>query len=322
MTETRLRAPMSARPNLLLIVPPGWGKYWHEPLAAANVRMYLFGQDEFLPADIDYALGFRPKPGFLKSLPRLKAIFSLGAGIDGFLMDPEFPRHIPLVRFVDETLSREMAQYIVMHVLMQHRAERQFAAAQREAKWRQAMLERPTEETRIGILGIGEIGTVAAERLRDLGFPVSGWSRSKKSVPGVQGFAGVGELDAFLAQSNFLVCVLPLTPQTRHILDAKLFAKLPRGAYVINVARGGHVNEPDLIAALDGGHISGATLDVFETEPLPEASPIWKHPKIIATPHVAAITSPVAAARYVINGIAKMERGEMLPHIVDMDRGY
>jgi glyoxylate/hydroxypyruvate reductase A len=313
---------MSTRPNILLIVPPGWGKYWHEPLAAANVRMFIHGQDEYALGDIDYALGFRPKPGFLKTLPKLKAIFSLGAGIDGFLVDPEFPRHIPLVRFVDETLSREMAQYVVMHVLIQHRAERRFAAAQREGKWRQAMLDRPTEQTRIGILGIGEIGTVAAERLRDLGFPVSGWSRTRKSVPGVKPFVGAGELDAFLAQTDILVCVLPLTPQTRHILNAQLFAKLPKGAYVINVARGGHVNEPELIAALDSGHLSGATLDVFETEPLPESSPIWKHPRIIATPHVAAITSPVAAARYVIDGIAAMERGEKLANIVDMERGY
>ena len=313
---------MCTRPNILLIVPPGWGKYWHEPLAAANVKMFIHGQDAYAPGDIDYALGFRPKPGLLKTLPKLKAIFSLGAGIDGFLIDPEFPRHIPLVRFVDETLSREMAQYVVMHVLIQHRAERTFAAAQREGKWRQAMLGRPTEQTRIGILGIGEIGTVVAERLRDLGFPVSGWSRTKKSVPAVKGFTGAGELGAFLAQSDILVCVLPLTPQTRHILNAQLFAKLPRGAYVINVARGGHVNEPELIAALDSGHLSGATLDVFETEPLPETSPIWKHTKIIATPHVAAITSPIAAARYVIGGIAAMERGEKPANIVDMERGY
>lgn len=313
---------MSAPPNLLLIVPPGWGRFWHEPLVAANVRMFLHGQDKYELGDIDYALGFRPKPGFLKTLPKLKAIFSLGAGIDGFLMDPEFPRNIPLIRFVDETLSREMAQYIVMHVLIQHRAERAFAAAQREAKWRQAMLERRTEDTRIGVLGIGEIGTVAAERLRDLGFPVSGWSRTRKTVDSVTSFAGAGELDAFLAQTDILVCVLPLTPQTRHILNAQLFAKLPKGAYVINVARGGHVNEPELIAALDSGHLSGATLDVFETEPLPATSPIWRHPKIIATPHVAAITSPIAAARYVVDGIAAMERGEKLPNNVDMERGY
>jgi glyoxylate/hydroxypyruvate reductase A len=311
---------MTARPNLLLIVPPGWGRYWDEPLAGSNVRVLIEGQDSYTPGDIDYALGFRPKPGLLKSLPNLKAIFSLGAGIDGFLSDPEFPRHVPLVRFVDDTLSREMAQYIVMHVLIQHRAERMFAKAQSEAQWRQAMLARRTEDTRVGILGLGEIGSVAARRLSELGFAVSGWSRTRKT--GVKSFAGAEELDAFLAQSDFLVCVLPLTRETRHILNAQLFAKLPKGAYVINVARGGHLNEPELIAALDSGHLSGATLDVFEIEPLPPASAIWGHPKIIATPHVAAITSPTVAARYVLDGIQAMERGEKLPNIVNMERGY
>jgi glyoxylate/hydroxypyruvate reductase A len=313
---------MNARPNLLLILPPGWGRYWDEPLATANVRTLLHGHDSYSVGEIDYALGFRPRPGFLKTLPNLKAIFSLGAGIDGFLSDPDFPRHVPLVRFVDETLSREMAQFIVMHVLIQHRAERMFAAAQREAKWRQAMLARRTEETRIGILGIGEIGSVAARTLRDLGFLVSGWSRTKKQIDGVRSFAGAAERDAFLAQCDFLVCLLPLTRETRHILNAELFAKLPKGAYVINVARGGHLVEADMIAALDSGHLAGATLDVFELEPLPETSPIWKHPRIIATPHVAAITSPAAAARYVIDGIAALERGEKLRNVVDMTRGY
>jgi glyoxylate/hydroxypyruvate reductase A len=313
---------MSTRPNLLLILPPGWGRYWDEPLAAADVRTLLDGQDRYAPEEIDYVLGFRPRAGFLKTFPKLKAIFSLGAGIDGFLSDPEFPRHVPLVRFVDKTLSREMAQYIVMHVLMQHRSERMFQAAQREAKWRQAMLARQTEDTRVGILGMGEIGSVAACSLRDLGFQVSGWSRTKKEIEGIGSFAGESELDPFLAHCDFLVCVLPLTPRTRHILNAKLFAKLPKGAYVINVARGGHLAEADLIAALDSGQLSGATLDVFEQEPLPETSPIWKHPKIIATPHVAAITAPAAAARYVIEGIAAMERGETLKNVVDMTRGY
>jgi glyoxylate/hydroxypyruvate reductase A len=305
-----------------MIVPSGWGRFWQEPLTAANVQLYVHGQDSYAPGDIRYVLGFRPQPGFLKSLPNLKAVFSLGAGIDGFLGDPEYPRHVPLVRFVDDSLSTEMAQYVVLHVLIQHRCERRYAAAQREAKWRQAMLPRATENTRIGMLGIGEIGTMAAERLRDLGFPVSGWSRTRKTIDGIKSFAGAGELDAFLAQSDFLVCLLPLTPQTRHILNAQLFARLPKGAYVINVARGGHLVEPDLIAALDSGHLSGATLDVFETEPLPEASAIWRHPKIIATPHVAAITSPAVAAKSVVDGIAAMERGEPLKNIVDLERGY
>jgi len=310
------------RPTLLLVLPPGWDRYGNEPLAEAQVRVLRDGQDRYVPEEIDYVLGFRPRPGFLKTLPKLKAVFSLGAGIDGFLSDPNFPKHVPLIRFVDATLSREMAQYVVMHVLIQHRAERMFAAAQRQATWRQAMLARRTEDTRIGIFGLGEIGSVAARNLRDLGFAVSGWSRTKKAIDDVRSYAGEGERDAFLAQCDFLVCVLPLTPETHHVLDAELFAKLPKGAHVINVARGGHLVESDLIAALDSGQLSGATLDVFEHEPLPASSPIWKHPKIIATPHIAAITSPAAAARFVLDGIASFERGETLANVVDITRGY
>ncbi|HEY2884336.1 MAG TPA: glyoxylate/hydroxypyruvate reductase A [Rhizomicrobium sp.] len=309
-------------PTLLLILPPGWDRYWDEPLAATHVRVLVEGQEPYSLEEIDYVLGFRPRPGFLKTLPNLKAIFSLGAGIDGFLSDPDFPKHVPLIRFVDETLSREMAQYVVMHVLIQHRAERMFASAQREATWRQVMLARRTEDTRVGILGLGEIGSMAARSLRDLGFAVSGWSRTKKEIDGIRSYAGEDERDAFLAQCDFLVCVLPLTPETRHILNAELFAKLPKGAHIINVARGGHLVEADLIAALDSGHLSGATLDVFEHEPLPETTPIWRHPKIIATPHIAAITSPSAAARYVLDGIAALERGEKLANVVDLARGY
>jgi glyoxylate/hydroxypyruvate reductase A len=308
--------------SILLLVPPGWGGIWQQPLAAGGMTVYAHGVDAYEPADIAYAVSFRPPPGLLRTLPNLKAVFSLGAGVDGFLLDPDFPKNIPLVRFVDETLSREMAQFAVLHVLMQHRTVHFFSAAQAESKWRQRMLPRRTEDTRVGILGLGEIGTVCAMRLRDLGFAVTGWSRSRKDVTGVKSFAGAGELDAFLRQCDFLVCVLPLTDDTRHILNADAFAKLPQGAYVINIARGGHVNEPDLIAALDSGHLSGATLDVFETEPLPEGNPIWKHPKILATPHIAAITSPLAAARSIVNGIAAIERGEAPANVVDMTRGY
>jgi len=308
--------------SILLLVPPGWGGLWQTPLAVGGLKVHAHGVDTYDPADIRYAVSFRPPPGLLKSLPNLKAVFSLGAGVDGFLLDPDFPRHIPLIRFVDPTLSGEMAQFAVLHVLMQHRTQSFFAAAQGEGKWRQRMLPRPTETTRIGILGLGEIGTVSAERLRDLGFAVTGWSRTRKAVPGVKSYAGAGELDAFLSECDFLICVLPLTADTRHILGAQTFAKMPKGAYVINMARGGHVNEPDLIAALDCGHLSGATLDVFETEPLPENSPIWKHPKIIATPHIAAITSPLAATRSILAGIATIERGETPKNIVDMGRGY
>ncbi len=310
--------------TLLLAVPVNWAPLWTTPLGeiAPDLKLVVDTRDAYDPADIDYVLSFRPAPGFLATLPKLKAVFSLGAGVDGFLADKAYPRNVPLVRFVDRTLSREMAQYVVMHVLMFHRQQRFFDQQQKESKWRQTIPPRRTEDTRIGILGLGEIGQLAGEHLRDLDFPVSGWSRTRKTVPGIKSYAGMGELDAFLAATDILVCLLPLTPDTRGILNKTTFAKLPAGAFVINVARGGHLIEPDLVAALDSGHLAGAVLDVFETEPLPEDSPLWKHPKITATPHVAAISDPRVAAKYVHDRITAFERGEKLDNLVDLDRGY
>ena len=310
--------------TLLAVVPTFIAKLWTDPLAqyAPWLKVVIHGQDEYKPEDIDYALGFRPPPGLFKTLPNLKVIFSLGAGVDGFLSDKDFPKQIPLVRFVDRTLSREMTQYVVLHTLMFHRTQRQFARAQAEKQWAQMFPPRRTEDTRIGILGLGEIGTMAGERLRDLDFPVAGWSRTKKTVPGIKSFAGDGELEAFLGQSDILVCLLPLTPATHHILNRKTFAQLPQGAYVINAARGGHLAEDDLIAAIDSGHLAGATLDVFETEPLPATSPIWTHPKITVTPHVAAMTDPRVASRTVADAIAGHMKGAKLDNVVDFELGY
>jgi glyoxylate/hydroxypyruvate reductase A len=313
---------MSARPNLLMIVPINWAGLWLPYLNAAPLDVFVHGRDEYRPDNVDYVLSFRPAPGLLKTFPKMKAIYSLGAGVDGFLADPEFPKQIPLIRFVDPQLSTEMAQYVVMHVLLQHRHRSAFVEAQKNSKWQQMVLPRKTADTRIGILGLGEIGTVAGERLRDLGFPVSGWSRSRKSVHGIESYAGEAEFPSFLNNSDFLICLLPLTPDTRGILNAKTFAMLPKDAYVINVARGGHLVESDLIAALDSGHLAGATLDVFQTEPLPDTNPFWKHPKVIVTPHIAAISDPRVAANFVIDGIARAERGEKHPNTVDMKRGY
>lgn len=314
---------MSAK-TLLIVVPAAWAGLWTVPLAeiAPDLVVRVHGRDEFAPEAVDYVLSFRPPPGFLKTLPNLKAVFSLGAGVDGFLADRDYPRQVPLVRFVDHTLSRELAQYCVLHTLIHHRQQRMFDRAQAEHKWRQTLPPRRTEDTRVGILGLGEIGTLVAERLRDLDFQVAGWSRTPKTVPGVESFAGEERLAAFLARTDILICLLPLTPQTRGILNAKLFAQLPAGAFLINVARGGHLTESDLIPAIDSGRLSGATLDVFETEPLPETSPFWAHPKITVTPHIAAISDPRVAAQYVVDGIARFERGEALENVVDLDRGY
>lgn len=315
--------------TLLLILPVRWAPIWQAPLREAapahglsNLNLIVHGKDAYAPGDIDYALGFRPDAGLLGSLPKLKAIFSLGAGVDGFLSDPAFPKHVPLVRFVNPALSLEMAQYCVLHTLIHHRRFRTTLAAQAEHKWTQAMPEKGTAKTGVGILGFGEIGIMAGERLRDLGFAVAGWSRTKKDVPGIESFAGEAALGPFLARSDILICLLPLTPETRGVLNRRLFAQLPKGAYLINAARGAHQVEADVIAALNEGQLSGASLDVFETEPLPKDNPLWAHPKIIVTPHNAGLSDPIAAAQSVAAGIAAAERGQPLQNVVDMARGY
>ena len=313
---------MSARPTLLMLVPPHWAGFWMPWLGAAPLDVVVHGRDAYRAQDVDYALSFRPEPGLLKTLPNLKTVFSLGAGVDGFLRDPEFPKQLPLVRFVDPTLMHEMAQYVVMHVLIAHRGQRFFDGAQRQSQWQQRMLARPSRDTRIGILGLGDIGGTIATSLLPFDFQLSGWSRSRKDIPGVKSFAGESELPQFLAQCDYCVCVLPMTGETKGIMNAKLFAQLPKGAWVINVARGGHLIEEDLIAALDSGHLAGAVLDVFQTEPLPPESPIWRHPKITATPHIAGITDSQAALAYVADCIKRCENGQPLENVVDLGKGY
>jgi glyoxylate/hydroxypyruvate reductase A len=310
--------------TLLIVVPASWAEPCRAALTevAPHLRVLLHDSDAYRANEIDYVLTFRPSEGLLASLPNLKVVFSLGAGVDGILADPNYPAHIPLVRFVDRTLSREMAQYCVMHVLMHYRLQRFFDRAQTEHAWRQVLLPKRTDDTRVGILGLGEIGTLTAQRLHDLGFDVGGWSRTRHQVRGVESFAGDGELGAFLGRTDILICLLPLTSQTRGILNANLLAQLPKGGFVINVARGGHVVDADLIAAIDCGHLSGATLDVFHAEPLPEDHPFWTHPKITVTPHVAAISETRVAAQYVVDGITRFERGEALDNLVDPRRGY
>ena len=304
------------------MLPPGWGAIPQSRFAAFGFEAVLDGRDTYAPDEVLYFSGFRPPPGFLKTLPNLRAIFSLGAGVDGFLRDPDFPKTVPLVRFVDPTLIHEMAQYVVMHVLIVHRSQRFFDAAQHESAWRQRMLLRASRDTRIGVLGLGDIGAAIAKSLMPFDFQISGWSRTRKTIPGVKSYAGAGELDQFLANADYCICVLPLTDDTRGMLNAALFGKLPKGAVVINVARGGHLVEADLIAALDSAHLSGAVMDVFQTEPLPAASPLWAHPGITATPHIAALTDTEAALNFIGDCVKRAESGQPLPHVVDVARGY
>jgi glyoxylate/hydroxypyruvate reductase A len=308
------------KPKLLMIVPVKWAGLAGSALG--NVDVVVEGKDAYEAKDIHYVLSFRPQAGLLASLPNLKAAFSLGAGVDGFLADPNYPKHVPLVRFVDRTLSAEMAQYVLMHVLIHHRMQRFFDGCQKETAWRQRVLERRTEETHVGFLGLGEIGRFTASHLVELGFPVRSWTRVRKAVPGVTSFAGKDEMKSFLGKTDILINLLSLTRETAGILNAETFAALPQDAFVINVARGGHLVESDLLAALNSGHLSGAVLDVFEHEPLPQESPLWRHPKVTVTPHIAAISQPAVVLAYVRDGIAAFERGEAPATVVDVNTAY
>ena len=272
--------------------------------------------------EIRYALVWRPPRGLFQGLPRLKAIFSLGAGVDGLVgMADDLPPGVPLVRMVEHGLNEGMAEYVVWQVLDWHRDGAVYRAQQTARRWvkHPALLAR---ERRVGVLGLGVLGGCVAQALAALRFPVAGWSRTPKQLDGIDCHHGPDGLLSVAARSDILVNLLPLTPQTEAVIDAGLLAALPAGAVLINAARGRHVVAEDLLAALDGGHLSGASLDVFDPEPLPADHPFWTHPKITVTPHVAAVTLARTAVPVIVEQIGRIERGEPPLHAVDPARGY
>ncbi|OLB76054.1 MAG: glyoxylate/hydroxypyruvate reductase A [Alphaproteobacteria bacterium] len=276
-------------------------------------------------ADIAYACAWNAPRGLFARLPRIKAIFSLGAGVDHLLTDPDLP-DVPLVRIVDPDLTMRMTQYVVLHVLLHHRRYRLYDVQQRERAWREHP-QPPASAVAVGVMGLGELGAHAATALARLGFRVAGWSRTPKTLSGIECFHGEPGLDPFLRRTGILVCLLPATPATQGILDLKLLHKLKRdgaagGAYLINAARGALQIEADILAALDEGTLAGATLDVFAREPLPPASPLWRHPKVTITPHNAAFSDPHALAANVLRQIERFEAGLPLEHVMDRARGY
>jgi glyoxylate/hydroxypyruvate reductase len=273
------------------------------------------------PTEIDYALVWRPETGFLASLPSLKLILSLGAGVDHLLADPQLPRHIPIVRLVDPHMTDAMSEYVILQVLRLHRRDLDYRAQQEAGIWRELDQQNAAEQ-RVGILGLGELGQDAAKKLKALGFDAAGWSRSQKSLPGVTSFAGAAGFAPLLSRSEILICLLPLTTETEGILNANTLALLPKGAALVNAARGAHLVEEDLLAALASGQISVAVLDVFRQEPLPAGHPFWRHPRVIVTPHVAAFTNPTTAAPIILDNIRRFEDGRPLLNQVDLARGY
>jgi glyoxylate/hydroxypyruvate reductase A len=287
--------------------------------------VFLLPDAAFDPADVHYAAVWKPVPGELAGFPNLRVIFNLGAGVDALMADSSLP-NVPLVRVAVSDLTDRMAEYVVLHVLMHHRQEPYLRTCQREKRW-QPRFQWPASAIAVGIMGLGTLGANAAEVLARIGFRVAGWSRTPKRIDGIECFHGQQQLGAFLERTDILVCLLPLSPDTRHILDRGLLAKLnrnsPLGAPVlINAGRGGLQNEADILACLDDGTLGAASLDVFADEPLPADSPFWTHPKIVLTPHNAADTDPDEISKYVARQIERFEAGGALENVVDRARGY
>jgi glyoxylate/hydroxypyruvate reductase len=270
--------------------------------------------------DIEIALAWKPDPGLLATLRNLRLIVSLGMGVDHLLTDDRLP-DVPIVRIMDEGLIGQMSEYAIFWALRHHRDIDKYAASQRARQWKPLDFV-DTIHRRVGIMGLGTIGQDIAGKFAMLGFPTAGWSRTAKRLPGIETFHGRDGLRQFLGRTDILVDVLPLTRDTRGLLDAKAFAALPKGAYFINMARGGHVVDEALLAALDSGHLSGAALDVFNQEPLPADHPYWTHPKLQVTPHIAGATNPRTASPGVIENIKRLREGRDLIHRVDPKTGY
>ncbi|MFZ4406732.1 MAG: 2-hydroxyacid dehydrogenase [Paracraurococcus sp.] len=271
---------------------------------------------------IDYALVWDPEPGGLATMPRLRVIFGSGAGVDGILLDTALPAGVPIVRMAIPEATQRMGEFCCWAALSLLRDARRLAIAQAARDWDYFEAPHRADQRTVGILGLGAMGTRCAEMLRAIGFPVIGWSRTPKDVPGVESFAGADALPGFLARSDILVSLLPATPETRHIIRAETLALLPPGAGYIGIGRGMQHRLDDIRAALDSGQLGGAVLDVFEPEPLPADHPLWAHPKAIITPHVASLPSRAERAGFVARSIAAFERGEALPNLFDPARGY
>jgi glyoxylate/hydroxypyruvate reductase A len=277
-------------------------------------------------AAVQYVLSWRHSSGALAGLPNLKAIFSLGAGVDHMFHDPELP-DVPIVRVVDADLRDRMSEWVVLHTLIHHRQQRMYDWQQDQRIWDEDADQPAAADVRVGILGLGVLGADAARKLAAIGFDVAGWSRSPRDLEAIACFHGADGLDAMLARTDILVALLPLTPDTRGILNARLFAKLATdgrlgGPILLNAGRGGLQVEADILAALESGVLKAASLDVFEVEPLPEASPLWRHPRVTISPHNAAISTPDEVLRGIADQIVAADRGEKLQNVVDRARGY
>ncbi|WP_417433165.1 2-hydroxyacid dehydrogenase [Hoeflea sp.] len=312
----------------VLLALTGWEpQVWIDELTrAAPDRPVVLEPNGEADPDIDYAIVWKQPAGLLSKLPNLKAIFSLGAGVDHVFADTSLP-DVPIVRVVSPDLTTRMSEYVVWQVLDHHRLGPRYRAQQANRVWEEDKNQKAAGVITVGIMGLGELGRDAAAKLRVMGFNVTGWSRTAKQVEGVTCHAGKDGLDPFLASADIFVVLLPLTPETREILNRDLFLRMKKrgslGAPVlINAGRGGLQNEADILAALDEGLLSAVSLDVFQQEPLDPASPFWTHPKVTLTPHAAAASMPTSLIEPMARQMDAFERGEPLVNLVDRKAGY
>lgn len=304
-----------------------WLPQMHEALPGHQIVWWnRDGDNPGVLDGVDAALIWHPDPVLLSGMSGAKALFSMGAGVDHIVCQPSLPPDVPIVRFVDPDLTDRMSEWIVLQCLMHLRQQRRYDTLQDQHRWR-ALRQPIASELRVGILGLGTLGRDAADKLRALGFQLSGWSRSTKTIDGIDTYAGTDELDRFLAATDMLVSLLPFTPETAGFVNRSVIDRLAKcdalgGPVFINAGRGGTQVEADIVAALQDGRLSGVSLDVFETEPLPAGNPLWEFSNAIVTPHVAAWSSHEAVSKYVARQVGRYERGEPFENVIDRSAGY
>jgi glyoxylate/hydroxypyruvate reductase A len=305
--------------SLLIICPGKDPQVWKEAIQEYDpeIEVEVYPEDK-KPEAVEMALSWNHPVGAYKGYPKLQVVASMGAGIDHILHDPQLPRQVQITRVVDDKLTEDMSNFVLALVLNHIR---EISYHHSNTGWDKKMYRRPGE-TRVGIMGLGVLGNAVADKLKINGFPISGWAASPKKISGINTFFGEKQLEDFLKNLDVLVCLLPLTSETENILNKSLFQKLPKDAYLINVARGRHLVEQELLEMIDKGHLSGASLDVFREEPLPEAHPFWKHPKIKITPHNASITSPQSVVPQIVDNYRRMMTGRPLLNLVSREKGY
>lgn len=294
-----------------------WYKAFKEKNPDLDIQVYPEVEN---PDDIEFAISWRHPEGIYKNYPNLKVIASMGAGVHHVLKDQTIPDHVKITRIVDENLTRDMADFALLNTLFHIRNYNFHIAQQQKENWKIKAYQQP-QETKVGILGMGVLGQAVAEKLNQNDFQVLGWSKSKKDNKAFKSFTE-NEFDQFMSQLDILICLLPLTEDTQGILNYENLKKLPQGAKLINLARGPHVVDEDLIQLLDEEHLSSAVLDVFDEEPLLKNSPYWSHPKVLVTPHVASMTDPQSVVNQIYENIENVKNGKDLKNQVDRSKKY